>query len=123
MTCIVGLAHGGKVYLGADSAGLAGDELTPRRDPKVFRVGEFVFGYTTSFRMGQVLRYGFTPPTQPEGMIAHEYLCTHVVDALRQAFQRAGCATVNSGVETCGNFLIGYRGHASPRDEPEGEEE
>lgn len=45
MTCIVGLAHGGKVYLGADSAGLAGDELTPRRDPKVFRVGEFVFGY------------------------------------------------------------------------------
>lgn len=110
MTCIVGLVHHGKVYLGADSAGVCGEEMVSRKDPKVFRVGDFVLGYTTSFRMGQALRYGFAPPPRPEGMATHEYLCTLVIDALRATFQRAGCATLNAGVETCGTFLLGYRG-------------
>ena len=41
MTCIVGLVHGGKVYMGGDSAGVGGYCLTVRADEKVFRNGEF----------------------------------------------------------------------------------
>ena len=53
MTAIAGLVHDGKVYIGGDSAGVAGMDLHLRSDPKVFTVGEFVIGYTTSFRMGR----------------------------------------------------------------------
>lgn len=52
MTCIVGIVDNGKVYMGADSLGVGGLSKRVRKDPKLFRVGEFVFGYTSSFRMG-----------------------------------------------------------------------
>lgn len=51
MTCIVGLEHNGRVYIGADSAGVSGWDLTVRADKKVFRNGSFLFGFTDSFRM------------------------------------------------------------------------
>ena len=63
MTCIVGCIHNGKVFLAGDQLGSNGyykenhEKLT-----KVFKVGEFLIGYTTSFRMGQILQYSWTPP-------------------------------------------------------------
>ena len=55
MTCIVGLIHEDKVYIGADSAGAANGNITIRKDKKVFKVGEFIFGCTSSFRMIQLI--------------------------------------------------------------------
>ena len=62
MTCIVGLVHEGVVYIGGDSAGVAGLSLVVRADEKVLRNGDFLMGFTTSFRMGQLLRYKLDPP-------------------------------------------------------------
>ncbi|KKN17732.1 hypothetical protein LCGC14_0962700, partial [marine sediment metagenome] len=63
MTCIVGfIDDGGKAWMGGDSAGVAGHHTHPRRDPKVFRVGPVLIGYTSSFRMGQLLRYHLKIP-------------------------------------------------------------
>lgn len=62
MTCIVGVTHKGRVYMGGDSAGVSGLDLTVRKDQKVFRNGEFAIGFTSSFRMGQILQYVFFPP-------------------------------------------------------------
>lgn len=36
MTCIVGLKHENSVWIGGDSAGVAGLSVTIRKDPKVF---------------------------------------------------------------------------------------
>ena len=52
MTCIVGLVENGKVYIGGDSAGVAGLDVRMRSDEKVFTKGNMIFGYTSSFRMG-----------------------------------------------------------------------
>lgn len=43
MTCIVGVAEGGKVWIGGDSAGVDSGNysLTVRADRKVFRNGHF----------------------------------------------------------------------------------
>jgi hypothetical protein len=60
VTCIVGFTDGNEVSIGGDSAGVGGWDLTVRADEKVFVLGEFVFGCTTSFRMGQLLRYKLT---------------------------------------------------------------
>jgi hypothetical protein len=109
MTCVVGLEHGGVVYLGADSAAVSRERLRSRADPKAFRVGPYVMGYTTSFRMGDVLRYSFAPPDPPERGL-DRFMATTFIDAARAAFREAGVATSASGVESCGAFLVGVRG-------------
>lgn len=52
MTCIIGFIKNKKVYIGGDSAGVGGSHVTIRRDSKVFKNGNFIMGYTSSFRMG-----------------------------------------------------------------------
>ena len=67
MTCIVGVVDNGKVYMGGDSAGVGGLCIETRKQPKVFRNGDFLIGYTDSFRMGQLLQYKMSPPRYFEG--------------------------------------------------------
>jgi hypothetical protein len=110
MTCIVGIARNGRVYLGGDSAGVGGLDLTIRADEKVFKNGECVFGFTSSFRMGQLLRYAFTPPPKPEDASDFQYMCTTFINAVRDCLKDGGFATKQNEAEHGGNFLVGYRG-------------
>lgn len=110
MTCIVGLVNEGKVYMGADSAGVGGLDIVTRKDPKVFLNGEFLIGYTTSFRMGQILRYSFSPPKPREGVEPYKYMCTEFIDTLITALKDKGFAKVDNNVVRGGVFLVGYRG-------------
>lgn len=111
MTCIVGVASRGQVVIGGDSAGVQGSELSIRRDPKVFRKGPMVFGFTTSFRMGQLLQHAFTPPPLPKrGANLHRYLVADFVDALRVELKAKGWAQTKESQEIGGTFLIGVRG-------------
>ncbi|MDB4872490.1 MAG: hypothetical protein JWL97_3494 [Gemmatimonadales bacterium] len=111
MTCIVGLVDGGIVTIGGDSAGIAGHITQQRADPKVFASGPYVIGYTSSFRMGQILRYGFEPPLPPkDASDLHGFMCTVFVDAVREALKAAGWATKDSEQEAGGCFLVGVAG-------------
>lgn len=110
MTCIVGITEDGKVYIGGDSAGVGGLDLTVRSDEKVFRNGEFLFGFTSSFRMGQLLRFSFSPPSRAEGMDDYKYLVTTFIDEVRSTLKSGGFATSKDGGEAGGTFLLGYRG-------------
>jgi hypothetical protein len=109
MTCIVGCTHKGRVYLGGDSAGVGGLTLTVRKDPKVFRVGDFVFGFTSSFRMGQIIQHAFTPPEVSAAEL-HRYMVTDFVNALRKAFKKGGFGQTDNGEDTGGTFLVGVSG-------------
>lgn len=106
MTCIIGLESKGMVYIGGDSAGVSGLSVTVRADEKVFVTGDFIMGYTTSFRMGQLLRYKFEPPVHPNDMDDMKFLVTHFVDSVRKCFQDNGYGSKDNG----GTFLVGYRG-------------
>ena len=111
MTCIVGkVTKNGCVLLGGDSAGVAGLSITVRKDPKVFNNGDFIFGFTSSFRMGDVLRYSFTPPDHDPRLDTDRYMRTRWVDALRRAFDAAGILTKQNNEEYGGTFLVGYQG-------------
>lgn len=110
MTVIAAGVHDGQVWMGGDSAGVGGLYLEIRKDPKVFRTGNFLIGFTSSFRMGQVLRFGFTPPAFPEGMDVYEYMVAHFVEAVRTTLKSAGYARTESGEESGGTFLVAYRG-------------
>lgn len=108
MTCIVGLVDKGDVYIGGDSAGIAGLSISIRADEKVFGNGAFVFGFTSSFRMGQLLRYKFSPPDQTVYQTDMEYMVTTFVDTARQCFSANGFGDKEATMG--GNFLVGYKG-------------
>jgi ATP-dependent protease HslVU (ClpYQ) peptidase subunit len=107
MTCIVGLVDKGDVYIGGDSAGVAGLSLSIRADEKVFGNGPFIMGFTSSFRMGQLLRYKFSPPAQTVHQDDMEYMVTSFIDACRTCFSQNGFGDKEATVG--GTFLVGYK--------------
>ena len=111
MTCIVGLVHEGTVFIGGDSAGVAGLSLVVRADEKVFRNGDFLMGFTTSFRMGQLLRYSLKPPRRHPDDDIHQYMVVDFVNAVRGCLKAGGYASKEDEVESGGTFLVGYAGH------------
>lgn len=110
MTCIVGYIENKKVYIGGDSASVADFHIDLRQDKKVFRRGEMIFGFTSSFRMGQILNYDFVIPEHDERKSDFEYLCTDFVDALVDQFIDKRYAKINSNEVSGGFFLLGYKG-------------
>jgi hypothetical protein len=109
MTAVVGLVHNGTVHLGGDSAGVSGWDLTVRTDPKVFTNGPYAIGFTTSWRMGQVLRWAFKPPKPPADHL-DKFMSTTLVDAARDALKAAGFARKDREQEEGGTWLIGVVG-------------
>lgn len=107
MTAIVGLVQDGAVHLGGDSAGVSGWSMTVRADTKVFHNGPYLFGFTTSFRMGQLLRWAELP--EPEGDL-ERFMCTSFIDAIRTCLKAGGWAKTDAEREEGGDFLVGIGG-------------
>jgi len=111
MTCIVALVDSGRVWIGGDSAGSSGWDLTLRRDPKVFARDGMLFGFTTSFRMGQLLQYKLEVPDRPAKMPAMTFMCGPFIDAVRTTFQQGGWAKIESNREEAGQFIVAFDRH------------
>ena len=112
MTCIAGVSDGKDVWIGGDSLGVCSStyEMTFREDEKVFFVKEFLIGFTTSFRMGQLLRYFLNvgepeKPYDPLGFMVRQF-----IPAVRQCLKDGGFASKKDEQESGGTFLVGYRG-------------
>lgn len=116
MTCIVGIETGDHVVIGGDSAGVAGYGLTVRADEKVWARDGFAFGFTSSFRMGQLLRYKLRlPPSRLEVKASddagcYRWMVTDFVDAVRACLKEGGYLKTDSGEEKGGTFLVGWHG-------------
>jgi ATP-dependent protease HslVU (ClpYQ) peptidase subunit len=110
MTCIVGFAQHGRVYIGGDSAGVAGYQIQIRADEKVFHNGPFLMGFTTSFRMGQLLRYDFKPPEHPEGMDDMKFMVSVFIPEVKKCLKDGCFQKTKDGQDHGGSFLVGYRG-------------
>lgn len=115
MTCIIGLEYEGKVYIGGDSCGSAGWEKgVISRQPKVFRVGALLVGYSGSMRQLNLLRHqvtigllGLETTTQ----LPEEYIVTRFVPAARQCFIDNGMMGKADDVENInGMMLVGMQG-------------
>lgn len=110
MTCIVGIQHDGRVYIGGDSAGVAGYAITTRADTKVFTTGPYVMGFTTSFRMGQLLHYSLDAPA-PRGKSLDKFMATTFIDAVRDCLDKGGWLSKDNDREEGGTFLVGVAGN------------
>ncbi len=113
MTCIVGVETKDGVWIGGDSATVAGWTLRITGRPKVYRVGEFVIGTSGSIRVSGLLRHAFAPPAVPDDPEALEhYLVTEFVPALRKTFGDGGVEEKDKEVVGMheSSFLVAVRG-------------
>ena len=106
---MVGVADESAVWMGADSAGASGWSLQIRSDAKVFRRGPYLMGFTTSFRMGQLLRWSLDV-VDPVDVDLEEFMATGFVDAVRKCLKDGGFAKKESEREEGGDFLVGVQG-------------
>lgn len=90
MTAIVGLVHNGIVHLGGDSAGVSG------------------YSFTTSFRMGQLLRWSFEAPEQKDDL--ERFMSTVFIDTVRETLKTGGWLKKDSERDEGGTFLVGVAG-------------
>lgn len=109
MTCIVALKDNGRVFMGADSAGVGGYSRSNRMDPKIYRVGSMLIGFTTSFRMGQLLGYSLTPPHHHADVAIEKYVATVFITAVRDCLKAGGWAEKEKEQEKGGTFLVAYK--------------
>jgi ATP-dependent protease HslVU (ClpYQ) peptidase subunit len=111
MTCIVGLVDGSNVWMGGDSAGV--DEnygLVVCKQPKVFRNGPYLIGYTSSFRMGQLLEHVFRPSIPQEGQSVVQFMSSNFVEELRICLKDGGYSVIENNRDSAGTFLVGFGG-------------
>ena len=121
MTCIVGMLKDGVVYMAGDHIATDGYSRELQVRSKVFCNGPFVIGYTSSFRMGQLLEHVWEPPKKPkECKDIATYMVKHVVPSLIKLFDENKFMTTISesdndskksvnGQACGGEFLIGYK--------------
>ena len=109
MTVIIGLEHNGQVYMGGDSMASNGwgQGVTALR--KVFRVGPFLIGYTSSFRMGQILQYHLEVRPQELRESDEQYMVAAFIEAVRDCLSKKGYTQITNNREASGDFLVGYR--------------
>lgn len=118
MTCIVAFKI--KDVEDKEFVVLAGDKLCSNGDtkrvyskPKIFQNGDFWIGYTTSFYMGQLLQYVWTPPFKEESTNEDDYIFGDVVQSLSKVFADNNFGEVK-GKESLepnhGTFIMIYNG-------------
>jgi hypothetical protein len=112
MTCIVGITNGKTVWMGGDSLGADTSFMrVVRDDKKVFISGEYIMGFTTSFRMGDILKWSFVPPKIPKKeKNLEKFMATTFIDGIIALFDKHGFARVNANRKEGGEFLVGIRG-------------
>lgn len=99
--------------IGGDS-GAASPEggIWERADRKVFCNGPYAMGFTSSFRMGQLLRYRLEAPIPSHDDLddMDRFMATTFIDAVRRVLRDGGFAKVAEGQEEGGQFLVGIAG-------------
>jgi len=109
MTAIVGFVKNGNVYMAGDTLGSNGFTKSEYTESKVFINGDFILGYTSSFRFGEILEYNFKPPKQENGVSDKRYLVTSFIPELRKCLEE-NKYTAKDQAGTSGTALLGYKG-------------
>lgn len=103
MTCIVGIEFDDRVILGGDIQGTGGNHKIVHTQPKVFSKKGVVFGYTSSYRFGQILEHGLPDPVVPKDTDEiYRWIIAVLVPDIKHALR-------DSGYDGGGNCLIGVR--------------
>lgn len=105
MTCIVGIAKDGIVYMGGDRASSDGGVILPLSRPKIKRCGEYLIGFAGSLGVGELSHFIDLPPV---GKNVEKTLRTSFVKSLNIAIEEYGNASRIEDNST--DWIIGVQG-------------
>jgi 20S proteasome alpha/beta subunit len=113
MTIIVGYkdAKTGTVYIAGDTQGTSGWDARHRADGKVFIKHGILYGFTSSYRMGQILKYhseDVESPLLKEDTFGYVVSC--LVPMWRKILAEHHFTKTESGVDTGGVFVVAVNG-------------
>jgi ATP-dependent protease HslVU (ClpYQ) peptidase subunit len=104
MTCIVGIENERGAWMAGDSAAATGRDIRQTALSKVFTVGQYTIGYTSSFRMGQILQHLVEYPLCDDP--SEGFMVGTFVETVRKALKDFGYSQVNNNQESGGDFLV-----------------
>lgn len=112
MTCIVAITHDNNVYLGADSAAVSGTDLRIRKDNKICynKNKNYVIGFTSSYRMGQIIQNNFDPPMRDKNKNLYSYVYGPFLENLRKCLKEHGYTRISENKEEMGECILGIEG-------------
>lgn len=110
MTCIVAIKDNGNIHMAGDLMGSDGFRGKVYDKSKVFIKEGFILGYTSSFRMGQLLEYAWVPPTQGVGQDDDSYIYVDVVNSFKSLFMDNGFGNKDKVEIETGEFIFGWNG-------------
>jgi ATP-dependent protease HslVU (ClpYQ) peptidase subunit len=112
MSCVVAVARGDVIWMGADSAASDGEDIVVLQNPKVFINGPLLIGAVGSLRMTQLLQHRLEVPKPDWGSDKHimRYMTVDLVDAIRKAFGAGGYTVTQEDPASGGIFLAGIQG-------------
>lgn len=88
MTCIVAYKFNNEIYMGSESASICNNYFKMViAERKVFIKNNMIFGYSGSFRLGQLLQYKLSLPSIGKKNI-DTYMHTNFIDSLRKCFEQ-----------------------------------
>lgn len=105
MTCIVGIAKDGVVYIGGDRGMSDTYSILPLCRPKVKRCGDYLIGYSGSMGIGELAHYIDMPPIVKN---MEKVLRTTFIKSLKAAIEEYGNASHLEDNST--DWLIGVQG-------------
>lgn len=109
MTCIVGIAEGGRVWMGADSLGSTAWTGDTFRTPKMFKRGPFLLGCCGDYRYTQLLTHAWDPPRP--GKNVDKFVATELIDSVWETLSEGGALHKSKGVGSSeGQCLLGFAG-------------
>lgn len=104
MTCIVGMEVEGKVVIVGDVQGTGHNSKIHHTQSKVFERSGMIFGYTTSYRFGQIIEHSINKICVPfNEKDIYPWLVSEFVTHCSQVLK-------SSGYDTGGTCLIGISG-------------
>jgi len=115
VTAVVGVEHAGGVVMGADSISVDPGyyRTRDRTTRKLFRRGAYLIGYTSSFRVGDLLRFQVPWPAPRPGVgvdALYEHLVVKVIPGIRETLKNGGALTTKDGSDAAGGFLLAVSG-------------
>jgi ATP-dependent protease HslVU (ClpYQ) peptidase subunit len=106
MTCIVGVANKGIVYIGGDRGASDGSSIVSLATPKVYIRDEWIFGYAGSMGIGQIMQI-IDIPILKEDDDPFLILRMDMVDAFKSMLEHNG---ISINEDNATDILIGCRG-------------
>lgn len=108
MTCIVAIKNSKGVVMGADSCAGSGHRAAAVKTVKIAKVGEYLIGYTSSFRMGQILHHALSTTKHNEKNDILWHIVNVLIPELKSSLRSSGWLETNNGRDSGGEFILAH---------------